>query len=81
MDFKFELMHKGKTASGSNYFKLMVEIEPDIWVEARYFGNTVPKKVTAVTKRADGSWVVSIQPHTSRDKDTGKFKSYKRVLR
>lgn len=78
---KFEILYKGKTSSGSNYFKLMVEVEPDTWVEARYFGNTVPKEVTAITRRENGDWVVSIQPHTSRDKNTGKFKSYKRVLR
>lgn len=74
----FEILYKKQTANGSNYFKLRVEIEPGIWVEARYFGNTVPKEVTAVTRRANGDWVVDIQKHTSRDKNTGRFTTFKR---
>lgn len=77
----FRTLYKKQTESGSNYYKLEVEIEPGKWVEARYFGNTAPKEVTDIIQRENGDYVVAIQPHTSRDKTTGRFKSYKRVLK
>lgn len=70
-------LYKDVTVKGSNYFKLLVEIANGVWVEATYFGNTTPKKIAKVSLKND-NWIVEIQKHQSRDRDTGRFKSFTR---
>lgn len=67
------ILYKSITTKGSNYFKLLVEYANGIWEEATYFGNTTPKQVTSLKVYKDG-WVAEIQKHTSRDRDSGRFK-------
>ena len=74
----FQILEKGVTNRGANYFKLLVEVEKGVWLEATYFGNTTPKEVTKISTTKNGSLVVEIQKHTSRDKYTGKFKKFTR---
>lgn len=69
----FMILYKSITTKGSNYFKLRVEYANGIWEEATYFGNTTPKQVTSLKVYKDG-WVAEIQKHTSRDRDSGRFK-------
>lgn len=69
----FMILYKSITTKGSNYFKLLVEYANGIWEEATYFGNTTPKQVTSLKVYKDG-WVAEIQKHTSRDRDSGRFK-------
>ena len=73
----FMILYKSVTTKGSNYFKLLVEYANGIWEEATYFGNTTPKQVTSLKVYKD-SWIAEIQKHTSRDRDSGRFKG-KRV--
>ena len=73
----FEILYKSITAKKANYYKLLVEVADGIWEEAFYFGNTTPKQVTKLSYKND-MWKVEIQKHTSRDRDTGKFTSFKR---
>ena len=70
---KFLVLYKDVTSRGSNYYKLSVEIANGIWVDAVYFGNTTPKAITRVIAGNNG-WMVEIQQHQSRDRDTGRFK-------
>lgn len=67
------ILYKSVTTKGSNYFKLLVEYANGIWEEATYFGNTTPKQVTSLKVYKD-SWIAEIQKHTSRDRDSGRFK-------
>ena len=69
---------KNRTSKGSNYYKMLVEIANGLWETAYYFGNTMPKKITSLSLSGD-RWVAQIQPHTSRDRDTGRFKG-KRII-
>lgn len=69
----FMVLYKDKTSKGSNYFKLLVEYASGIWEEAVYFGNTTPKKITSLKAYKDG-WIAEIQKHTSRGRDSGRFK-------
>ena len=73
MEMNFIVLYKDKTSRGSNYFKLLVEYANGIWEEAAYFGNTTPKQITSLKAYKD-SWVAEIQKHTSRDRDSGRFK-------
>ena len=73
----FTILYKSVTPKGSNYFKLLVEYASGIWEEATYFGNTTPKQITSLRAYKD-SWIAEIQKHTSRDRDSGRFKG-KRV--
>lgn len=75
---RFVILYKGKTSKGSNYYKMLVEIAEGVWEDVVYFGNTEPKEITKVRAYKD-SWLAEIQAHTSRDRDTGKFKC-KRVV-
>lgn len=68
----FKVLYKSKTAKGSNYFKLLVEVANGIWQDAVYFGSTVPKKISSLTPYGD-AWRAEIQPHTSRNQVTGRF--------
>lgn len=68
----FITLYKNTAKNGSTYFKLYVEIASGIWVNAYYYGNTVPKKISKIYPWKDG-WKVEIQQHTSRDRLTGKF--------
>lgn len=70
---KFMILYKDTTSKGSNYFKLLVEYANGIWDEAVYFGNTTPKEITSLRAYKDG-WIAEIQKHTSRDKNSGRFK-------
>ena len=69
----FMVLYKDRTSKNSNYFKLLVEVANGIWEEATYFGNTTPKQITSLKLYKD-SWIAEIQKHTSRDRDSGKFK-------
>ncbi len=73
----FKTLYKDVTSRGSNYYKLLVEIANGIWVDAVYFGNTAPKAITKLSAGKDG-WIVEIQKHQSRDRDTGRFKHFTR---
>ena len=77
-DMRFEVLYKGTTSKGANYYKLAVEISDGYWDSAVYFGNTMPKKVTSLKPYGD-NWLAEIQKHTSRDKDTGRFKCKRKV--
>lgn len=70
---RFQILYKGTTPKGCNYFKLLVEVAHDIWEEAVYFGNTTPKAITKLRVYKD-TFIAEIQKHVSRDKNTGKFK-------
>lgn len=73
MVMRFMILYKGKTSRGANYFKLLVEYATGVWEEATYFGNTTPKQITSLKLYKD-NWIAEIQKHTSRDKDSGRFK-------
>lgn len=75
---KFTVLYKGRTKTGSNYFKLLVEIANGIWEEATYFGSTSPKEVTSLSLHGD-RWIAQIQKHTSRDQITGQFKGRRKL--
>lgn len=75
---RFIILYKDVTSKGSNYFKLLVEIANGIWEEVTYFGNTTPTAISKVSVYKD-SWIAQIQPHVSRDRNTGKYKC-KRVV-
>ena len=70
---RFIILYRDKTSRGANYFKLLVEYATGLWEEATYFGNTTPKQITSMKLYKD-SWIAEIQKHTSRDKDSGRFK-------
>lgn len=76
---RFIILYKDVTSSGSNYYKLLVEMANGIWEEAVYFGNTVPKMISKISMYKDG-WIAQIQPHVSRDKDTGRYKGKREVV-
>ena len=82
---KYEIvsMTKGETSKGANYFDLEVSntLTGDI-IKCVYFGNTTPRRVVDIIGRKTENAIYQmaiIQPHTSRDKKTGRFTSYKRV--
>ena len=77
---KFIVLYKDVTSKGANYFKLLVEFANGIWEEATYFGNTTPKEISSLRVYKD-SWIAEIQKHTSRDRDTGKFKGKRKVAK
>ena len=77
--YKLVKATKGQTDKGSNYFDLEVLnlINGEI-INCTYFGNTTPKRVTKIEEQIskDGEkryLIASIQPHTCRDKKTGRF--------
>jgi hypothetical protein len=74
---------KGLTDRGSNYFEIKaLDKSTGEIVECSYFGNTTPKRVLKIveyTTKVGTSYLIAvIQPHTSRDKKTGRFISGKR---
>lgn len=71
---RFKILYKAKTPRNCNYYKLLVEIANGIWEEATYFGNTMPKAISGLSVYKD-MWIAKIQKHTSRDRDTGRFKA------
>ena len=75
---RFIILYKSKTSKGANYFKLLVEISNGIWEEATYFGNTTPKRITSLRLQGD-NFIAEIQRHTSRDKNTGRFKQSRKL--
>ena len=72
----FMILYRDRTSRNSTYYKMLVEIANGIWEEAVYFGNTTPKGITSLKVYKD-SWIVEIQKHTSRDRDSGRFKGKK----
>ncbi len=74
---------KKQTAKGNNYFDIEAEVvATGEIVNCVYFGNTVPKRLVDIVERETENGIYQmaiIQPHTSRDKKTGKFTNYKRV--
>lgn len=76
----FQVLYRGQTSKGSNYFKLYVEYANGIWEDAVYFGNTTPKEITSLRPYKDG-WIAEIQKHTSRDQKTGQFKGKRQEVR
>ena len=83
MKSNFEIMSlsKGVTERGSNYFDIeAVNKTTGEQVKCVYFGNTTPKRLIdiVIQKSKDGEKEYSIaviQPHTSRDRKTGRFVS------
>jgi hypothetical protein len=75
---RFRIVAKGKTPKGCNYYKMDVEVANGIWISATYFGNTVPKEITRI-KLCGEWWIAQIQPHTSRNRDTGRFSGRRAV--
>ena len=66
-----------KTARGANYWNLIVFCEDVGMLECTYFGNTKPTKVEGVkvsSRNHTNYFMAIIQPHTSRDMKSGKFK-------
>lgn len=78
-NFEIVSITKSVTERGSNCFELeVVDKKSGEHKVCTYFGNTTPKTVTEVTeyvskKTGEVYLVASIQPHTSRDKKTGRF--------
>ncbi len=69
------------TAVGNNYYDIVVKNELGELCSCVYFGNTKPTKISLIREVATGAnedahtyFIAVIQPHTSRDKRTGKFK-------
>jgi hypothetical protein len=75
----FIVLYKAQTPKGANYYRLLVEYAEDLWDFATYFGNTTPTAVTSLKPYNDG-WIAEIQPHTSRDRDTGRFKGKRKTV-
>ena len=77
--FKILKVTKGTTDRGSNCFEIEAKNrETGEEVTCTYFGNTTPKRLIDIVQKPtkDGSKVYSlavIQPHTSRDKVSGRF--------
>lgn len=73
---------KGLTSRGANYFNITaVDIESGEVVYCTYFGNTTPKRLLKIIEHQTKESVYHlavIQPHTPRDKKTGRFISTKR---
>lgn len=78
---KFMVVTKERTTRGANYYKMLVEIANGIWEEAYYFGNTTPTEITSLHLSNNDTWVAEIQKHTSRDRDTGRFKGKRKVVK
>lgn len=74
---------KNQTERGSTYFHIeAVDLLTGQIVQCTYFGNTTPKRLLEViTKETEsGTYNIAvIQPHTSRDKRTGRFTSFRRT--
>lgn len=82
--YQITSVNRKKTSQGNNYFDIMgVEVDTGLVVQCVYFGNTVPKRLIDIVERTtqSGTYQMAIiQPHTSRDKKTGRFTSYKRAV-
>lgn len=69
---------KGITEKGANYFEIeAIDLSSGEIAKCTYFGNTTPKRLIAIqeveTKEGKIYQMAVIQPHTSRDKKTGRF--------
>ena len=79
--FKIVSIVKGQTDKGSNYFDIdAIDNRTGEQVKCTYFGNTTPKRLIDIVekKSKDGEktyMLAVIQPHTCRDKITGRFYS------
>ena len=76
--YKIQEVKKGTTERGSNYYDITaIDMTTGEQVLCTYFGNTVPKRLVrieaVVSKNGDTYYIGYIQPHTSRDKKTGRF--------
>lgn len=75
---------KAQTSKGANYFHIhAIDLATGQIVECTYFGNTTPKRLLDIIVKTTetGTYNIAvIQPHTSRDKKTGKFISKRRVI-
>ena len=77
--YKITKLTKSLTEKGSNCFEIEAIRKADgTVVNCTYFGNTVPKRLIDIVekKSKDGNktyMLAVIQPHTSRDKETGRF--------
>ncbi|MCD8201955.1 MAG: hypothetical protein LUD47_07815 [Clostridia bacterium] len=78
--YAFEIVKKDRTARNCNYYVMNVTLEDGEVVQATYFGNTTPTEVTKVYMNKYGYYQAEIQPHTSRDRDTGMFKGSRKVV-
>ncbi|MCD8201948.1 MAG: hypothetical protein LUD47_07780 [Clostridia bacterium] len=77
--YEFELIERKTTARNQNYWTMTVVNDEGETVRATYFGNTTPTAVTKLWQNNKGYWQVEIQPHTSRDRDTGMFKGARKT--
>lgn len=69
---------KDVTSKGANYFNIMaVDNTTGEIVTCVYFGNTTPKRLLRIDEVGKDDEHIyrigTIQPHTSRDKKTGRF--------
>lgn len=76
--YQIQEVTKGTTERGQNYYDIKaLDLTNGEQVLCTYFGNTVPKRLvrieTAVSRNGDTYYIGIIQPHTSRDKKTGRF--------
>lgn len=76
--YQIQEVKRGTTEHGSSYYDITaLDKQTGEQVLCTYFGNTVPKRLirveTTISKSGETYYVGVIQPHTSRDKKTGKF--------
>ena len=76
--YQIKELKKGTTEHGSNYYDITaLDLKTGEQVLCTYFGNTVPKRLlrveTAISRDGETYFIAVIQPHTSRDKKTGRF--------
>lgn len=68
---------KRTASNGQSYFHCeVISNETGEVEQCRYFGNTRPKRVLDIVEKTGKNGVYRlaiIQPHTSRDKKTGRF--------
>lgn len=78
--FKITKLTKELTERGSNCFNIeAVNTQTGEIVNCTYFGNTTPKRIISI--RESGNYkIAEIQPHTSRDRKTGKFKCSRKAF-
>ena len=76
--YQIEDLKKGITEHGSTYYDITAtDRTTGELVLCTYFGNTTPKRLLRIepttSKSGETYYIGIIQPHTSRDKKTGRF--------
>ncbi|MCM1322944.1 MAG: hypothetical protein NC218_02025 [Acetobacter sp.] len=82
--YQIKSTKRGTTSRGGNYFDIeAIDTTSGEIVQCVYFGNTTPKRLLDIVERVTENAIYHlavIQPHTSRDKKTGRFTTYKRAV-